>query len=104
MRFGGPTHRLQAQMKATATVLDLELSCMYLPDMMLISFDDAATGTSSLKLVKQGGAFDIAKLQASYKLYWKASETLTTPLERLLMVFLGHQRRHLRVRRLRRAG
>ena len=71
MMFGGPAHRLPAQIQATARVLDIALSCMYLPDMMLISFDDAATGTSSLKLIRQGGAFDIAKLQAAYKLYWK---------------------------------
>ena len=71
MMFGGPSHRLQAQIQATARVLEIELSCMYLPDMMLISFDDPSTGTSNLKLIRQGGAFDISKLQAAYKLYWK---------------------------------
>lgn len=38
---------------------------------MLISFDDPATGTSNIKLIRQSGAFDISKLQAAYKLYWK---------------------------------
>ena len=71
MMFGGPSHRLQAQIQATARVLEIELSCMYLPDMMLISFDDSTTGTSNIKLIRQGGAFDISKLQAAYKLYWK---------------------------------
>ncbi|EKM50983.1 uncharacterized protein PHACADRAFT_128612 [Phanerochaete carnosa HHB-10118-sp] len=71
MMFGGPSHRLQAQIRATARVLEIELSCMYLPDMMLISFDDPTTGTSNIKLIRQGGAFDISKLQAAYKLYWK---------------------------------
>lgn len=71
MMFGGPSHRLQAQIQATARVLEIELSCMYLPDMMLISFDDPTTGTSNIKLIRQGGAFDISKLQAAYKLYWK---------------------------------
>ncbi|THG96495.1 hypothetical protein EW026_g5356 [Hermanssonia centrifuga] len=71
MMFGGPSHRLQAQIQATARVLDISLSCMYLPDIMLISFDDASTGTSNIKLIRQGGAFDISKLQAAYKLYWK---------------------------------
>ncbi|KAI0086031.1 hypothetical protein BDY19DRAFT_375413 [Irpex rosettiformis] len=72
MMFGGPSHRLQAQIQATARVLDVELSCMYLPDMMLISFDDSTTGTSNIKLIRQGGAFNIAKLQATHKVYWKA--------------------------------
>lgn len=71
MMFGGPSHRLQAQIQATARVLDIELSCMYLPDMMLISFDDSTTGTSNIKLIRQGGAFNIAKLQSAHKVYWK---------------------------------
>lgn len=73
MMFGGPSHRLQAQVLATARVLDVTCSCMYLPDMMLVSFDDVATGTSNIKLVRQGGAFDIYKLQEAYKVYWKVS-------------------------------
>ena len=51
MMFGGPSHRLQAQIKATARVLDVELSCLYLPDVMLVSFDDPATGTSSIQFM-----------------------------------------------------
>ena len=78
MMFGGPSHRLQAQILATARVLDVTCSCMYLPDMMLVSFDDVATGTSNIKLVRQGGAFDIYKLQEAYKLYWKVS--LSVPI------------------------
>lgn len=71
MMFGGPSHRLQAQIQATGRVLDVELSCMYLPDVMMISFDDINTGTSSIKLIRQGGAFNIAKLQSVHELYWK---------------------------------
>ncbi|PIL34619.1 hypothetical protein GSI_03398 [Ganoderma sinense ZZ0214-1] len=71
MMFGGPTHRLQAQIKATAKVLDIELSCMYLPDVMLVSFDDAGTGTSNIKFIRQGSALDIGKLQEAHELYWE---------------------------------
>ena len=76
MMFGGPTHRLQAQIKATANVLDIELSCMYLPDVMLISFDDAGTGTSSIKFIRQGSALDIGKLQEAHELYWEVRSRL----------------------------
>ena len=81
MMFGGPTHRLQAQIKATAKVLDIELSCMYLPDVMLISFDDAGTGTSSIKFIRQGSALDIGKLQEAHELYWevRSGEAITGP-------------------------
>lgn len=71
MMFGGPTHRLQAQIQSTAKVLDISLSCMYLPDVMLISFDDTATSTSNIKFIRQGSALDIGKLQDAYALYWK---------------------------------
>ncbi|TFK51186.1 DUF1212-domain-containing protein [Heliocybe sulcata] len=71
MMFGAPTHRLQTQVQATGRVLDLPLSCMYLPDVMLISFDDSGTSTSSVKFIRQGSALDLDKLGESYRLYWK---------------------------------
>lgn len=70
MMFGAPSHRLQAQIQATARVLDIELSCMYLPDVMLISFEDAATSTSNIKFIRQGSSLDLGKLQDAYDLYW----------------------------------
>ncbi|EIM81788.1 DUF1212-domain-containing protein [Stereum hirsutum FP-91666 SS1] len=73
MMFGGPSHRLQAQIQATARVLDISLSCMYLPDVFLISFDDPGTGTSSIKLIRQASTLDIGKLQETNKVYWKAT-------------------------------
>lgn len=71
MMFGGPSHRMQAQIQATARVLGIDLSCMYLPDVMLISFDDGQTGTSSIKFIRQGSALDLGKLYDAFKLYWK---------------------------------
>lgn len=71
MMFGAPTHRLQAQIQSTARVLELQLSCMYLPDVMLISFDDANSGTSQMKFIRQGSALNLAKLQNAHVLYWK---------------------------------
>lgn len=44
---------------------------MYLPDVMLISFDDATTSTSNIKFIRQASALDIGKLQDAYALYWK---------------------------------
>ncbi|KAI0034665.1 hypothetical protein K488DRAFT_77075 [Vararia minispora EC-137] len=70
MMFGGPSHRLQAQIMSTGRVLEVPLSCMYLPDTMLISFDDQATYTSNIQLIKQGSALDLAKLTFAYKTYW----------------------------------
>lgn len=71
MMFGGPTHRLQAQIQSTARVLEISLSCLYLPDVMLIAFDDDITSTSSVQLIRQGSALDLGKLQEAHKIYWR---------------------------------
>ncbi|KAG0708901.1 hypothetical protein DFH29DRAFT_889625 [Suillus ampliporus] len=70
MMFGGPSHRLVAQIQSTARVLELELSCMYLPDVLWISFEDNATGTSNVKFIRQGSALDLGKLGEAHGLYW----------------------------------
>ncbi|KAJ7440306.1 hypothetical protein B0H11DRAFT_545821 [Mycena galericulata] len=70
MMFGGPSHRLQAQIQATGRVLDIQVNCMYLPDVVLISFDDSSTGTSNLKFIRQGSALNLGKLNEAYALYW----------------------------------
>ncbi|KAJ7214244.1 hypothetical protein B0H12DRAFT_367563 [Mycena haematopus] len=70
MMFGGPSHRLQAQIQSTGRVLDIEVNCMYLPDVVLISFDDSSTGTSNLKFIRQGSALNLGKLNAVFEVYW----------------------------------
>jgi len=71
MMFGGPSHRLQSQVQATARVLEIDLACVYLPDVMIISFDDVATGTSQVKFIRQSSSLDLYKLTDAYLLYWK---------------------------------
>ncbi|KAJ7751699.1 hypothetical protein B0H16DRAFT_1548054 [Mycena metata] len=70
MMFGAPAHRLPTQIRATGRVLDIQVNCMYLPDVMLISFDDGATGTSSLKFIRQGSSLSLGKLGEVYGVYW----------------------------------
>ncbi|KIY63086.1 DUF1212-domain-containing protein [Cylindrobasidium torrendii FP15055 ss-10] len=71
MMFGAPSHRLQAQITSTARVLEIDLALMYLPDIMLISFDDATTGTSSIRFIREPTGLDLGKLSEAYELYWK---------------------------------
>jgi uncharacterized membrane protein YjjP (DUF1212 family) len=56
-------------------VLDIQVNCMYLPDVVLISFDDTATGTSNLKFIRQGSALNLGKLNEVYALYWSVRRT-----------------------------
>lgn len=50
MKFGAPSHRVDAQMQATARALDLSCQMVYLPGLMLLSFGDPATHTSDTKV------------------------------------------------------
>jgi Putative threonine/serine exporter len=97
MMFGGPTHRLQAQIQSTARVLEISLSCLYLPDVMLIAFDDDVTSTSNVKLIRQGSALDLGKVQDAYEIYWrvctaKVSKETTEPPS------IGYPRRYFSYR------
>ena len=47
------------------------MSCMYLPDVVLLSFDNDTMGTSHIRLRRQGSALDLDKLGDAYLLYWK---------------------------------
>ncbi|KAH9971269.1 hypothetical protein BJV74DRAFT_889383 [Russula compacta] len=81
MMFGGPTHRLQAQIQSTARVLEISLSCLYLPDVILIAFDDDITSTSSVKLIRQSSSLDLGKLQDAHKIYWRVIHDDTSVTE-----------------------
>ncbi|GAA5870716.1 hypothetical protein JCM8547_005037 [Rhodosporidiobolus lusitaniae] len=72
MMFGAPSHRLEAQIQATARVLELPYcTAMYLPNLMLINFADPATCTSDIKFVKQPSGLDFGKLKTAYYIYNK---------------------------------
>ncbi|KAG5643469.1 hypothetical protein DXG03_000901 [Asterophora parasitica] len=95
MMFGGPSHRLQAQVNSTGHVLDIELSCIYLPDVLLISFDDNSTSTSNVKFIRQGSSLDLQKLSEAYTLYWKVSARGMLRMSAILLTVrrpAGHSR------------
>lgn len=71
MMFGSPTHRLEAQIQATARVLELSAQVVSLPGLVLISFNDEATHTSETKFLKQSGGLDLQRLLYTQNLYWE---------------------------------
>ncbi|BGP09448.1 Uncharacterized UPF0442 protein C7D4.12c [Rhodotorula toruloides] len=70
MMFGAPSHRLEAQMQATARVLEINCQVIYIPGVMMLSFGDAATHTSDIKFLKQANGLDLGKLMAAYLVYF----------------------------------
>ncbi|GAA5902094.1 hypothetical protein JCM8208_002475 [Rhodotorula glutinis] len=70
MMFGAPSHRLEAQMQATARVLEINCQVIYIPGVMLISFGDSATHTSDIKFLKQANGLDLGKLLTAFLVYF----------------------------------
>ncbi|KZS95158.1 DUF1212-domain-containing protein [Sistotremastrum niveocremeum HHB9708] len=100
MMFGAPTHRLESQIQSTAHVLDLpRVSCIYLPSLIIISFDDPSTLTSSLKFIKQVASLDLGKLVTVHHIYWQvihdecylteAGEALDTLMDKEKVLYRG---------------
>ncbi|KAL8287513.1 hypothetical protein RQP46_003371 [Phenoliferia psychrophenolica] len=70
MMFGAPSHRLEAQIQATARVLEINCQAIYIPGVLLMSFGDAATHTSDIKFLKQANGLDLGKLLGAYYVYY----------------------------------
>lgn len=56
-------------LRAAATILQIEGSFLYLPGCMMVSFDDGATHTTQVKLVKTNQGVDLGRLKAVHKIY-----------------------------------
>lgn len=69
MRFGAPTHRMEEYMQMTARVLDVSSQYLYLPGCMIMSFDDPATRTTEVKLIRTSQAVDLARLSDTHSIY-----------------------------------
>lgn len=69
MKYGAPTHRLEEYMRMTARVLEIEGQFLYIPGCMIISFDDTATHTTDVKLVKSSQGVDLGRLSDVHQIY-----------------------------------
>ncbi|KAJ2979568.1 hypothetical protein NQ176_g3173 [Zarea fungicola] len=69
MMYGAPTHRLEEYMSKSARVLEIECQFLYLPSCMIVSFDDSATHTTEVKLVREPPGLDLGKLRDVHNIY-----------------------------------
>ncbi|KAJ5649507.1 uncharacterized protein N7484_003230 [Penicillium longicatenatum] len=69
MRYGAPTHRLEEYMQMTARVLEVSGQFLYLPGCMIMSFDDPATRTAEVKLVRMVQGVDLGRLADTHNVY-----------------------------------
>lgn len=69
MSYGAPTHRLEEYMKMSARVLEIDGQFLYMPGCMIVSFDDASTHTTDVKLVRSAQGVDLGKLKDVHEIY-----------------------------------
>ncbi|KAF6830867.1 pheromone-regulated membrane protein [Colletotrichum plurivorum] len=69
MMYGAPTHRLEEYMTMSARVLEIEGQFLYIPGCMIISFDDSATHTTEVKIVRSAHGVDLGKLRDVHDIY-----------------------------------
>ena len=69
MCYGAPTHRLEEYLKMSARVLSIEGHFLYIPGCMIVSFDDSATHTTEVKIVRTTQAVNLGKLLDSHQVY-----------------------------------
>lgn len=72
--YGAPTHRLETYMQRTADALDLHLQAFYLPNCMIISFDDDGNSNTTrrsldVQIVTCVQALNLAKLSDAHRIY-----------------------------------
>lgn len=69
MLYGAPTHRLEEYMTMSSRVLEIEGQFLYIPSCMIISFDDSATHTAEVKLVRVRQGINLGKLRDVHNIY-----------------------------------
>ncbi|ORY76328.1 hypothetical protein BCR37DRAFT_383414 [Protomyces lactucae-debilis] len=69
MLFGAPTHRLEAYLKMTARALEIDAQFLYIPGCMVVAFEDRATHTSDVKIIRVDQGIDIGKLERVHLVY-----------------------------------
>ncbi|KAJ5481842.1 hypothetical protein N7475_000654 [Penicillium sp. IBT 31633x] len=69
MKYGAPTHRLEEYMRMTARVIQIDGQFLYIPGCMIISFDDATTHTTEVKVVRSIQGIDLGKLADVHEIY-----------------------------------
>ena len=69
MMYGAPTHRLEEYLAATAKIIGLVGSFMYLPNCMVISFEDPVMHTSDVRLIKELQGVNLSKFHEVHDIY-----------------------------------
>lgn len=84
IKFGAPSHRLEEAIDHTAKTLELNLQCVYLPNMMIVAFTDYETHTSETHLLKFSAGLNMYKFSQVHKILKMVTHS-SMPVEEAIM-------------------
>ncbi|KFH62284.1 hypothetical protein MVEG_11495 [Podila verticillata NRRL 6337] len=84
IKFGAPSHRLEDAVDHTARTLELNLQCVYLPNVMIVAFTDYETHTSETHLLKVSAGLDMYKFAQVHQILKMVTHS-SMPVEEAIM-------------------
>ncbi|KAF9424442.1 hypothetical protein BGZ94_008051 [Podila epigama] len=84
IKYGAPSHRLEDAIDHSARHLELNLQCVYLPNVMIVAFTDYETHTSETHLLKMSADLDMFKCALVHQVHKMVTHS-SMPIEEAIM-------------------
>ncbi|KAF8925697.1 hypothetical protein BGZ47_003121 [Haplosporangium gracile] len=84
IKYGAPSHRLEDAVDHAAKTLEINLQCIYLPNVMIVSFIDYETHTSETYLLKVPAGLDMYKCALVHQVQKMVTHS-SMPVEEAIM-------------------
>jgi uncharacterized membrane protein YjjP (DUF1212 family) len=84
IKYGAPSHRLEDAVDHAAKTLEINLQCVYLPNIMIVSFTDYETHTSETHLLKVPAGLDMYKCALVHQVQKMVTHS-SMPVEEAIM-------------------
>ncbi|KAF9279387.1 hypothetical protein BGZ68_007954 [Mortierella alpina] len=84
IKYGAPSHRLEDAIDHSARTLEINLQCIYLPNVMIVAFTDYETHTSETHLLKMSAGLDMYKCALVHQVHKMVTHS-AMPVEEAIM-------------------
>ncbi|KAG0048883.1 hypothetical protein BGZ83_006214 [Gryganskiella cystojenkinii] len=84
IKYGAPSHRLEDAIDVSARTLELNVQCVYLPNVMIVAFTDYETHTSETHLLKMPAGLDMYKCALVHQVHKMVTHS-SMPVEEAIM-------------------
>ncbi|GJJ76781.1 hypothetical protein EMPS_09140 [Entomortierella parvispora] len=84
IKYGYPSHRLEDTIDSSARILELNVQCVYLPNVMIVAFTDYETHTSETHLLKMPAGLDMYKCALVHQIHKMVTHS-SMPVEEAIM-------------------